>query len=250
MLPIPHKPQEGQSRYEGFGYVNATLMGGHHFFWRALAFHPPPASSAFTRRVAHRTYHFNQIDARCENGAQADTVKSCGLVIHEGMSCDSPGDPLTMTGGCGGIQADWANSYYISTPCTSPTCSPAFINGYPRGNSFIKNAADENFVIDDYIGRVFMAYDFEGQPMACSTLQAAVPASDGGSLVAGHAEGWGYPGSKFGQSARASHHVPRAPACAARTESWCVARCRRCSVSSGRSRLSERITQTPSSRGS
>ena len=67
--------------------------------------------------VSHlcRTYHFNQIDARCENGAQAGTVKSCGLVIHEGMSCDSPGDPLTMTGGCGGIQADWANSYYIST---------------------------------------------------------------------------------------------------------------------------------------
>ena len=31
--PIPHKPQEDQSRYEGFGYVNATLMGRYHFFW-------------------------------------------------------------------------------------------------------------------------------------------------------------------------------------------------------------------------
>ena len=32
-LTLPHGPQEGRSRYEGFGYVNATLMGGHHFFW-------------------------------------------------------------------------------------------------------------------------------------------------------------------------------------------------------------------------
>ena len=111
-------------------------------------------------------------------------------------------------------------------------------------------AAGENFVIDDYIGRVFMAYDFEGQPMACSTLQAAVPASDGGFLVAGHAEGWGGPGAKFGESARASTHVPRAPACATRTEGWCVACCRRCLVSSGRSLWSEKITPMPSSRGS
>lgn len=160
------------------GYVNATLMGGHHFFW---------------------TYHFNQIDPKCEHGA-GSSDKSCGLVIHEGTDCKAPGPPLKMTGGCGGWQADWANSFYVSTPCTSETCAPAFINGYPRGNSFVKDESGQNFQIEDYLGRVFMAYDYEGHPMMCSTLQPAVPAAMGGSYVAGHAEGWGEEGSKFGIS--------------------------------------------------
>jgi len=161
------------------GYVNATLMGGHHFFW---------------------TYHFNQIDPKCENGA-GSADKSCGLIIHEGTDCKAPGPPLPMDGGCGYWMADWENSFYTSTPCTSESCEPAFINGYPRGNSFSKNENKENFQIDDYVGRVFMAYDYEGHPMMCSTLQPAVPAAKGGSYVAGHAEGWGEEGSKFGISA-------------------------------------------------